>query len=193
MADSAQLRRDVEIGADADSRMPGIGEVRLALLLRGAQRWQHAVADGERDAAAADQRHRLADPVARVGARELRVLEDRVEAGRLVVEGIACRRWRRAASAAHADPVEIARDFGARRSTALMSALRSTNMPRSVLAERVVQRGRQVPAAEVAVAVVAEIGHVVVVRRCSRRTMAGRSRKPFVVEVDCSSPSRLRL
>ena len=69
-------------------RDAGVGEIRLALFLVRPQRVQQAVLPGQRDAAAADQRHRLADPEARVGAGDQRVLEDGVEAGRLVVERI---------------------------------------------------------------------------------------------------------
>ena len=72
---------------------------------------EHTVAARQRDAAAADQRHGLADPVARVGAGELRVLEDRVEAGRLVVERIVV-----AAGVERRDaqphPVEVDRQLG---------------------------------------------------------------------------------
>ena len=85
VARTGDLRREVEVRADADQAQAGIFEIRLALFLGRAQVGDQAVAAVQRDAAAADQRDRLADPVAGVGAGEDRILEDRVETLRLVV------------------------------------------------------------------------------------------------------------
>ena len=114
------------VGAETEQRCSaGIHEVRLALVLRRAQAREEAVALRERDAAAAHERNRLADPEARVRARELRILEDRVEAR------APCRRtgslspdWiERIEPQAH--PVEVARELGARRSPRGLSLARS--------------------------------------------------------------------
>ena len=136
------------------------------------------VAPGQRDAAAADERDRLADPEARVGAGELRVLEDRVEAVLLVVVRILVARSR--SSAVPRTRIQSkSRDTSAAAKQALMLRRRLRELVVVVVAERAVQRRRGVPRAEVPVAVQAEVPR----RRSSAARMspstAGRTWKPL--------------
>ena len=74
-----EFRQHVEIRARADEHRAGIVEVRLALRFRRAQVVQDAVAAAqENDRAAGDERNGLPDPEARIRARELGILLDRV-------------------------------------------------------------------------------------------------------------------
>src|SRR3546814_1694156 len=78
----AEFGREVGVDADAGEDSAGIVEIGLTLLLGGSERIQNAVAAVDRHgAAAAGEGDRLANPVARVGAGEDRVVEDGVEAG----------------------------------------------------------------------------------------------------------------
>src|SRR5205807_9058887 len=139
-----------------------IGEVRLALVLRRAQARKHPVTARESDAAAADQRHGLANPETGIGAGDLRILENGVESGFLAVVRILVAA-RVESGPTHTEPIEVARH--------LTHAVKSANVRRLlregitvIAAGSVVQRRGGVPAAEVAVARRTEIGHVVLVR-----------------------------
>src|SRR5437588_9806061 len=76
-----QLRQQVEVAADPGENEPRIDEIRLTLALGRPQIGQNPIIAAERNAAAADQRYRLANPEAGISAGELWVLEHGVEAG----------------------------------------------------------------------------------------------------------------
>src|SRR5262249_26328204 len=140
----------------------GVHEVRLPLVLRRPQGREYGIAPRQCDASAADEGYGLPNPVARVGAGKLRVLEDRIEAVRLVVERIVV-----AATIQERQsrpyPVVVDRHLGGSEHRADVRVLGDENGS-VFLTERVVEGRRQVYATEVSVAVVADVTHVVAAR-----------------------------
>ena len=150
----AQLGEDVEVGAQPKQLDAGIGEVRLAELLRRPERGKHRVPTGQLDVVGpSDERDGLADKVARVVAGEDRVLEDGIEAFVGVVEGIvvAAAVERRGA---HPDPVEIHGQLARQEPGADIDMPVDEGVVRLV-AQGIVERGREVHRPDMSVAVVA--------------------------------------
>ena len=150
----------------------GVGEIRLPKFARCTQRRQHAIAHRQRHAAAPDQGHRLTDPVTGICAGKLRILEDGVIAPGLAVVGIRITRSPQG-TRAQAHPAEIARQFE-RTKIRTDLFLAPGNHAAIIAPGDVISRGRNIPATNMPVAVIAEVGRIVVVR-----TAAAKHRRTF--------------
>ena len=181
----AQLRRQVDVGADAEQHQARIDEVRLALVLRRAQ------------AASTPLRPESATPPPPISGTAWRIQKlvsapancgfSRIASKpvRLAVERIACRRCEQR-RAARTRIQSKSRDSSAAAKPARIVCAALRERVAVVAAERAVERRGQVPAAEVAVAVVAEVG-----RRRSRAARASpmhrRAHEEAVVVVELAA------